>query len=116
MGKHIKSYMPIFHLNEIVHGDLNNLNLKIYLPKKKLDIEKIETKLNNLLHRTTQYHETNVYKNIIVSSMKLDASTYKFTIDYTDAFIKEFRQLLEPLKLKVDTYNLDNENLIVYLK
>lgn len=116
MGKHIQLYKPTLQLNEVVHGDLNDLNIKIYLPKKDFELESFETQVNKLLKRTTQFHKTKVYKNLIMSTLQLDASLYKFTTDYVTAFIKDFKTICESLKLKIDNYKIEEKEFIIFLK
>jgi hypothetical protein len=116
MGKHIKLFQPSIKLNEIVHGDLSDLTLKIFLPEKEIDITKLETNLNNILRLTTQFYNTSIFRKSIFSELKIDANFYKFTTDYTTHLLKELRSILEKFKLKIDSSKIEDSNLIIYLK
>lgn len=116
MGKHIKFFQPSVKLNEIVHGDLNDITLKIFLSEKEIDLIKFETNLNNLLRLTTHFYDTSVYRKQIFSQIKIDANFYKFTTDYATHFIKELRSILEKFKLKIDSSKIEDSKIIIYLK
>lgn len=116
MGKHIKLFQPSVKLNEIVHGNLSDLTLKIFLPEKEIDLTKFETNLNNLLRLTTHFHNTSVYRKSIFSKLKIDANFYKFTTDFATHFLKELRSILEKFKLKIDSSKIEDSKIIIYLK
>lgn len=116
MGKHIKSFKTSVKLNEIVHGDLSNITLKIYLSSNDLDLERFEVNLNNLLRLTTHHYKTKIYKNFIISKLKIDANFYKFTTDYATRLFTELRTSLEKFNLKIDNSKIEDSEIIVYLK
>jgi hypothetical protein len=116
MDKHIKLFQPSVKLNEIVHGDLSDLTLKIFLPEKEIDLTKFETNLNNIRRLTTQFYSTSVLRKSFFSELKIDANSYKFTTDYTTHLFKELRSILEKFKLKIDSSKIEDSKIIIYLK
>lgn len=116
MGKHIKPYISSVKLNEIVHGDLSDLTLKIYLPANTIDIEKFEVNLNNLLRLTTHFYKTKIYKNLIISRVKIDANFFKFTTDYATRLFTELRPNLEKFDTEIKDSKIEDSEIIIYLK
>lgn len=116
MGKHIKLFQTSDKLNEIVHGDLSDITLKIFLSEKEIDLAKFETNINNILRLTTHFYDTSVYRKTIISQLKIDANFYKFTTDYATHLLKELRSILEKFRLKIDSSKIEDSKITIYLK